>query len=91
MAKMTKDKQEKVQDNKIDLSKLRAEIDAIDSNIQQLISKRAEIASNVAKTKAKSKSGGAFYRPEREAQVLRAVKKRNDGPLKDETLVHLFR
>jgi chorismate mutase/prephenate dehydratase len=78
-------------DNKIDLSKLRDEIDGIDSNIQQLISKRAEIANQVAQTKQASKSGGAFYRPEREAQVLRAVKSRNQGPLKDETLVRLFR
>jgi len=79
------------EDNKIDLSKLRQEIDSIDANIQELISKRAGIASHVAKTKAKSKSGGAFYRPEREAQVLRAVKSRNKGPLRDETLVRLFR
>ena len=78
-------------DNKIDLSKLRDEIDDIDTNIQELISKRAGIASFVAKTKAKSESGGAFYRPEREAQVLRAVKQRNEGPLKDEVLVRLFR
>ncbi len=78
-------------DNKLDLSKLRDKIDSIDSSIQELISQRAEIASSVAKTKAESKSGGAFYRPEREAQVLRAVKQRNDGPLKDETLVRLFR
>lgn len=78
-------------DNKVDLSKLRDEIDNIDSDIQELISRRAGIASHVAQTKAKSESGGAFYRPEREAQVLRAVKARNDGPLKDETLVRLFR
>ena len=78
-------------DNSIDLSKLRDEIDGIDANIQELISKRASIASQVAQTKAKSESGGAFYRPEREAQVLRAVKARNQGPLKDETLVRLFR
>jgi len=80
-----------IKDNTVDLSKLRDEIDSIDTSIQELISKRAGIASFVAKTKAKSKSGGAFYRPEREAQVLRAVKKRNQGPLKDETLVRLFR
>ncbi|MFK8012382.1 MAG: prephenate dehydratase [Marinicellaceae bacterium] len=78
-------------DNSIDLSKLREEIDSIDSNIQELISKRAGIATHVAQTKAKSETGGAFYRPEREAQVLRAVKSRNNGPLKDETLIRLFR
>ena len=80
-----------VKDNTIDLSKLRDEIDSIDANIQELISKRAGIAAHVAQTKAKSKSGGAFYRPEREAQVLRAVKQRNQGPLKDDVLVRLFR
>lgn len=70
---------------------MRNEIDSIDANIQELISKRAGIAAHVAQTKAKSESGGAFYRPEREAQVLRAVKARNQGPLNDETLVRLFR
>lgn len=78
-------------DNTIDLSKLRSDIDAIDASIQQLISQRADLAAKVAKTKTKATSGGAFYRPEREAQVLRAVKERNQGPLKDETLVRLFR
>ncbi len=82
---------DKNSDNTIDLSKLRSDIDSIDTSIQQLISQRASLAARVAKTKAKSQSGGAFYRPEREAQVLRAVKERNDGPLKDETLVRLFR
>jgi chorismate mutase/prephenate dehydratase len=32
-----------------------------------------------------------YYRPEREAQVLRRVIDRNDGPLADEVLVRLFR
>lgn len=81
----------KEKDNQPDLSKLRDKIDKIDSDIQKLIGKRAKIASDVAKTKHKAKSGGAFYRPEREAQVLRAVKQRNKGPLSDDTLVRLFR
>ncbi|MCB1604821.1 MAG: prephenate dehydratase [Xanthomonadales bacterium] len=81
----------KDKDNQIDLSKLRDKIDGIDADIQKLISQRAKIAAKVAKTKHKAESGGAFYRPEREAQVLRAVKERNKGPLTDETLVRLFR
>jgi chorismate mutase/prephenate dehydratase len=78
-------------DDQQKLTDLRNKIDSIDSSIQELISERAEIALNVAKTKQASESGGAFYRPERESQVLRAVKQRNRGPLKDETLVRLFR
>src|SRR5690606_41194289 len=32
-----------------------------------------------------------FYRPEREAQVLRKVIERNKGPLRNEEVVRLFR
>jgi chorismate mutase/prephenate dehydratase len=32
-----------------------------------------------------------FYRPEREAQVLRMARERNDGPLRDEEILRLFR
>lgn len=79
------------QDNKEWLLSLRSKIDGIDADIQSLISQRADIANEVAQSKSKADSGGIYYRPEREAQVLREVKARNDGPLKDETLVRLFR
>ena len=78
-------------DNSDKLSNLRHQIDSIDQQIQDLISSRANVAQKVAESKKKSKSGSDFYRPEREAQVLRAVKERNKGPLKDETLLRLFR
>jgi chorismate mutase/prephenate dehydratase len=32
-----------------------------------------------------------YYRPEREAEILRAVKERNAGPLRDEDMLRLFR
>ena len=32
-----------------------------------------------------------FYRPEREAEVLRMALKRNHGPLRDEEIARLFR
>jgi len=74
------------------LEALRAAIDALDARIQALISQRAELALSVAKRKqSDSEQSAAYYRPEREAQVLRAVKARNQGPLSDETLVRLFR
>ena len=61
-------------DNQQWLATLRQRIDKIDSDIQELITARAEIANDVAKSKSQSESGGFYYRPEREAQVLRAVK-----------------
>ena len=78
-------------DNQEWLSSLRNQIDQIDVDIQALITRRADIANEVAKSKAKANTGGFYYRPEREAQVLRAVKKRNQGPLSDEALVRLFK
>jgi chorismate mutase/prephenate dehydratase len=74
------------------LKALRQQIDALDEQIQRLISERAQLAQQVANSKQRQDSGSAaYYRPEREAQVLRAVKARNQGPLPDETLVRLFR
>lgn len=78
-------------DNSKQLQQLRHQIDSIDKQIQQLISERAQVAHEVALSKKDSVSGSDFYRPEREAQVLRAVKSRNTGPLKDEALLRLFR
>ncbi|MBI3899083.1 MAG: prephenate dehydratase [Gammaproteobacteria bacterium] len=72
------------------LRELRTKIDAIDEKIQALISKRAQYAQVVAKTKH---DNGAThcYRPEREANVLRGVLERNKGPLPNEEMARLFR
>ncbi len=71
---------------------LRDQIDSIDTKIQELISERARCAQAVAEIK---KSDGStdtiFYRPEREAQVLRKVMERNQGPLDNEEIARLFR
>lgn len=76
---------------KPDLSAVRAQIDGIDRRIQQLIAERAHWAHQVGKAKGKLAAAVDYYRPEREAQVLRQVVDRNDGPLSDEELVRLFR
>lgn len=74
-----------------DLALLRERIDGIDRHIQQLIAERAQFANQVGKAKGKLAAAVDYYRPEREAQVLRRVVDRNDGPLNDEVLVRLFR
>lgn len=75
----------------IPLSELRQQIDSIDQQILQLINQRAECAIQVAKTKQAEGETGSFYRPDREAQVLRRIKEINPGPLSDNTAAHLFR
>jgi chorismate mutase/prephenate dehydratase len=72
------------------LEELRRRIDEIDARIQALISERARCAQQAGKVKG-LRATADFYRPEREAQVLRAVVERNEGPLKDEEMVRLFR
>ena len=75
----------------IPLSELRDKIDAIDSQILHLINQRAECAIEVARTKLAAGETGSFYRPDREALVLRRIKEINQGPLTDDTAAHLFR
>ncbi|MBK9496013.1 MAG: P-protein [Alphaproteobacteria bacterium ADurb.BinA280] len=73
------------------LSEAREHIDSIDRTIQDLIAERARWAHKVGRAKGPLKAAVDYYRPEREAQVLRRVVDRNEGPLHDETLVRLFR
>ncbi len=73
------------------LADVRAQIDGIDRRIQELIAQRAGFALQVGKAKGKLAAAVDYYRPEREAQVLRMVVDRNEGPLSDEVLVHVFR
>ena len=78
-------------DNRKDLEAVRDEIDALDETIQDLISQRARLAFKVRASKRGSRSAVDFYRPEREAQVLRKVRERNKGPLSDAEMLRLFR
>lgn len=72
---------------------LRDRIDSIDSQIQSLINERARCAQKVAEVKLAEQGDTSvvFYRPEREAQVLRRVMERNEGPLGNEEVAKVFR
>ncbi|QIK81777.1 prephenate dehydratase [Lysobacter sp. HDW10] len=74
-----------------DLAALRVRIDGIDNTIEQLILERARYARQVGQAKGDLAAAVDYYRPEREAQVLRRVIDRNEGPLSDEVLVRVFR
>ena len=91
MAKKPTSKAPKAAEAKPDLGEVRAQIDGIDRRIQELIAQRAGFALQVGKAKGKLAAAVDYYRPEREAQVLRMVVDRNEGPLSDEVLVHVFR
>ena len=74
------------------LPQLRQKIDALDEQILELISQRAQVAVDVAEAKiASGVRDASFYRAEREAEVLAKVKERNQGPLSDQEVARLFR
>lgn len=77
--------------NVMSLDALRARINTIDSTLLQLISERASLAQQVAEAKLADDPQAVFYRPEREAQVMRRIKSLNAGPLSDEEMARLFR
>lgn len=73
------------------LAELRQRIDSVDRQIQELIAERAGYARQVGVAKGPLKAAIDYYRPEREAQVLRAVVDRNQGPLSNGELLRVFR
>ena len=83
-----------------DLDQVRADIDAIDRDIQALISRRARCAQRVAEIKLRDMLAArergeeaevVYYRPEREAQVLQRILERDPGPLDGDSVAHIFR
>jgi chorismate mutase / prephenate dehydratase len=74
------------------LGSIRDRIDDIDRRIHELLNERARCAQQVGHSKRSEGIHTAdFYKPEREAQVLRQALERNKGPLRNEEIVRLFR
>ncbi|HWJ07349.1 MAG TPA: prephenate dehydratase [Steroidobacteraceae bacterium] len=76
------------------LEHIRERIDAVDAELHALINERARLAQQVGVSKHAAGHTVDFYRPEREAQVLRLALQRNRdeaGPLRDEEVLRLFR
>lgn len=71
------------------IKSLRAEIDVINLQILDLLSKRARIASDIGK--AQAELGVQFYDPQREAEMLQALERANQGPFSNETIKALFK
>lgn len=76
-------------DTNDDLHVLRQQIDEIDTEILTLLNRRARVAQEVGHVKAKTNA--PVFRPEREAQVLRAIAENNPGPLLSQDLQAIYR
>tara|TARA_B100001248_G_C27352806_1_gene442226 strand:+ start:146 stop:1225 length:1080 start_codon:yes stop_codon:yes gene_type:complete len=73
-----------------DIKNIRKNIDLIDSDIVDLLNKRAKEAVNISKEKQKSDNSDNFYNAEREAQVIRRIKELNKGPLTDKEISSIY-
>ena len=72
-----------------DLAPIRVEIDAVDTQLLQLLNERAKLAQRVGEVKQKYDQ--PVYRPERESVVLEKIAAKNPGPLPTATLQTLWR
>jgi chorismate mutase/prephenate dehydratase len=75
----------------VDLEEMRGRIDAVDEQLHGLLNERARLAQLVGLSKHSDGHTVDFYRPEREAQVLRRALERNQGPMRNEDVLRLFR
>jgi len=77
------------------LEKLRKQIDSIDEQLLALINQRASCAVEVAEIKRELADGSDeninFFRPDREAQVIKRLKSLNQGPLSGDEVGRLIR
>ena len=73
------------------LEALRVNIDELDGRILELISQRAQLAQQVVEVKEAEGNNDSYYRPEREARILRRIIAENKGPLASEELAQVFR
>jgi len=80
-------------DKTTSLSDLRNRIDQLDTEILAKLNERAGCALDVAEVKLRESGGEVpvFYRPEREAQVLRRMSELNQGPLSSEKVTQVYR
>jgi chorismate mutase/prephenate dehydratase len=71
------------------LTDLRTRIDAVDRELLALLNRRAALANEVGELKRAE--GTTVFRPEREAQVINGLQEANPGPLKAESVAHIWR
>lgn len=71
------------------ITRIREEIDRIDSELLQLLSRRMELAAEVGRIKASK--GIPLFHPEREELIFQRLQRINPGPLSEESLRSIYR
>jgi len=78
-----------VKKNKI--KSIRQKIDTIDHQILKLIQNRGSLAQKIGNLKSLIDSNTHFYKPNREAEILRNISKLNKGPISDKKIKYIFK
>ena len=71
------------------LAELREQIDDVDSQLLELLNRRAKLS--VAVGEAKKQVSGKVFDPAREARLLERLAERNAGPLRKEHITSIWR
>jgi chorismate mutase-like protein len=72
----------------MDIADWRRKIDALDQQLVDLLSQRAQAAHEIGKLK--KTAGMPIYEPDREHYVFENVRKKNHGPLSDRDLLRVY-
>jgi chorismate mutase len=72
----------------MDIADWRKKIDALDLQLVELVSRRAQAAHEIGKLK--KTAGMPIYEPDRERAVFDNVRKVNPGPLSDRDLLRVY-
>ncbi len=72
---------------KEELKRIREKIDELDTELLDLINKRASLAIEAGEAKKEE----VIYKPEREANILKRLKKTNPGPLNENQISIIFK
>ena len=73
-----------------DLTENRKEIDQIDQKLLNLIHERSKLVINAGKIKKKS-GDKTFYRPDREASLIKTLQKKNKSSIPAENIKFIFK
>ena len=73
------------------INEFRTRIDALDDELVRLLNERARLSIEIGEIKRALEETPQFYRPDREAQILRRLSALNTGPLPDEDLLRVVR
>ncbi len=80
---------ERLPSDPVSLEALRSRIDVIDQELVKLISERGSLAQQIGQLKARDKT--PIYAPDREKEILQALRERNPGPFPTRVLEAVYR